>query len=340
MGDLAAALGHGLIGLAAVVLNAGGHIAGGEEARVVHVDDRLERGRLLGQLDQPGEIDRVGAAIPLALALLDDPQAHDVLEQASGAVNAALVGVVGLHDLDAGERLGDLRTQERPGSGADVGEGGAFARGHGGHGGRGVVRADGDHGHLLHAHLVGDLLEQQAAHGAGGLDLREHFRGQAELFNQAVRPVAGVRVDELAGGGDGVFGRLLAGQEIGQQIGHEEHGVGHVQRGIAHLLHGEQLIKRVKLHEGQAGFLKDFLLGHDLEGLFHHVVSARVAVVDRNAQQSAVFVQQAKIDAPGVDADAVQLDAGLDRLEQRGLHFKEQALHVPHKAAVQHHRIV
>lgn len=70
------------------------HAAGLGEPRLVRVDQHAQRRRGLGQAD---ELDDVGApclrtARPVALALLEDPQAGDVEQRAEAGVAASLVG--------------------------------------------------------------------------------------------------------------------------------------------------------------------------------------------------------------------------------------------------------
>ena len=65
--------GHGLAGLAAEGGDLGGHVAGGEEALVVGVDEGDEAGGLGGLLEEGFVADFAAGLGPFAAALLDDP---------------------------------------------------------------------------------------------------------------------------------------------------------------------------------------------------------------------------------------------------------------------------
>ena len=94
--QLAFGLRHGLPGFAAEVLNGLRHVGRIEEARVIGVNDGPERWSLGGHLRELAVFVFATAGIEGAFALLHQPQAHDVLEQAIGAVQPAFVGQVQL----------------------------------------------------------------------------------------------------------------------------------------------------------------------------------------------------------------------------------------------------
>src|ERR1019366_891747 len=62
----------------------------------------------------------------------------------------------------------------------------------------------------------------------------------------------------------------------------------------------------VEPHELDAGIAEDLVARHHFEELVHDAVGARVAVVARGIDEQAVGAEQSEIDAPGVDADAVE----------------------------------
>ena len=70
---------------------------------------------------------------------------------------------------------------------------------------------------------------------------------------------------------------------------------------------GQKLVHRVERQELQAGDLVDPLAGDPLERGFEHSVGPGVAIVDRVAQKRVAPADQTEIDAPGIDADAVEL---------------------------------
>ena len=95
------------------------------------------------------------------------------------------------------------------------------------------------------------------------------------------------------------------------------------------LRQGQELIERVERQELQAGDLVDPLARDALERRVEHAVGPRVAIMHRVAQQGIAPSDQAEIDAPGIDADAVELAAGRSRLPQRDLELLEEPGQVP-----------
>ena len=72
--------GGALAGLAAPVGDTPGHVAGGEEHRVVGVDQRSQGGRRLGQVHQLGELPCLPVKLPGTPALVEQPQAGAVAQ--------------------------------------------------------------------------------------------------------------------------------------------------------------------------------------------------------------------------------------------------------------------
>jgi hypothetical protein len=70
--------------------------------------------------------------------------------------------------------------------------------------------------------------------------------------------------------------------------------------------HRVVLVQAVELHELDAGRLEDFVARHFREDLLHDAVGAGVAVHVRLAEEFAVAADEAEVNAPRVDADAVQ----------------------------------
>ena len=95
-------------------------------------------------------------------------------------------------------------------------------------------------------------------------------------------------------------------QEVAQKIGHEQKRLRRLQRRVALQLSAVELIDGVEVHRCNARAGKERREIDSLpDGL--HIRVQRIAVRARIGQQLAVFVKQAVIDAPGVDADAVKL---------------------------------
>ena len=102
--------------------DAGRHVAGRQEPRVVGVDHGGE-GRDLRRARPAGRAGRRQAGRrPGALALLQQPQAHDVAQVADRAVDAELVGEPGGAALLGEHRLLELHADQRPRAARDVGE--------------------------------------------------------------------------------------------------------------------------------------------------------------------------------------------------------------------------
>ena len=74
----------------------------------------LEEAKLLGELGV-GVV--VALFLPVAAAFLDEPEAHDVFEEADGAGDAALVGVVVFEGFVIDDGVVGFDAHEGPGAG-------------------------------------------------------------------------------------------------------------------------------------------------------------------------------------------------------------------------------
>ena len=198
---------------------------------------------------------------------------------------------------------------------------------------------DGDNVDGGNAQLLTDGGRELSDDGAGLYDAGQQALGDAETSEHLAVPVAGEDVEHLGGGGDGVFGLHLAGQQIVEQVGGEEQLVGALKQLGAVFRDRDELEEGVDLHELDAGALVDLVTGNGFEGLLHHAVGAVVAVVDRVFEHTAVLVEQSEIDAPGVDADAVEA-AVVPGLDDALLDLVEQAQSVPIEGAAHEHGVV
>ena len=77
-------------------------------------------------------------------------------------------------------------------------------------------------------------------------------------------------------------------------------------------MEGKELEQRVDLQKLRARLAVERFPVHRLKRLGEDAVGAAVAVVHRVGEQPAVFVEQAEIDAPGVEGDAVEISRLLD----------------------------
>ena len=151
-----------------------------------------------------------------------------------------------------------------------------------------------------------DRRPQRTENGARLHERAEDVRRQPKGPHQIDSPAARVRIEHLTGAGVGVFVDLDASEEVVEQIRHEQQGLGRVQQRRAIALHRQELKKRVETHELDAGVAEDLVARHASKGLLHDAFGMRIAVVAGIAQQTAVASQQREIDAPGIDAQAVQ----------------------------------
>ena len=166
--------------------------------------------------------------------------------------------------------------------------------------------ADSGKGHLIDPQFLGQIRQEAPPQRAGGLHRGEDPPGQAHGIDGLPIPVAGGGIIEHGGGRDGILGLFLAGEEIAQEVRHQEHGLRLLQGHIALRLAAAELIEGVEVHGGNAGAGEERLKGDGLPNPLH-VGIHRVAVRAGVAQQAAVAVQKAVVHAPGVDAEAVQL---------------------------------
>ena len=102
--------------LAAPVRDPGGHVAGRQEPRVLHVEER-DRAAVRRRRLQPR---REVVVAPAAQGLREQPGAHHVGEEAGPPVDPALVGEVGRAGLVGEHRPVQLDADQAPGAAGDV----------------------------------------------------------------------------------------------------------------------------------------------------------------------------------------------------------------------------
>ena len=302
--DLTDSLRHGLICIAAVTLNFLDHLTAGEELAEVGINDGAERLRLFGFHNDLVPAVGVSGLDPIAAALLNEPEAHDVAQGTEAALNGALIGEVGAAYIVAEDRLDRLHAEERPGTGGAERE--AAGAGDSGDGGGRVMRADGGKACLIYTKLLGKLRAQMAAERTGAVDLGKNMLRKAELTDGLPVPVLRGGIVEHRGRDLGILGLLFAGQEIAKKIRQEQHRLRIFQRHVALAFTAVELIDGVEVLVGDAGARKERREIDDLPGLLKILVHC-AAIGARIAKQMAVAVEQAVVHAPGVDADAVEI---------------------------------
>ena len=118
--DLPAGLRHQLAGLAAVAHNIAGKIARALKIGVVDVDKAAKRLARQCFLFQLVEGDILPFPLPLAAGFLNQPETHDIFQEADGTTIAAFVGEVCLNTFLIDDRAVVFGTEQAPGTAADI----------------------------------------------------------------------------------------------------------------------------------------------------------------------------------------------------------------------------
>ena len=159
---------------------------------------------------------------------------------------------------------------------------------------------------LIDAQLCGQLRAERSAQRARAVELRENFTRQAQRVDRLPVPVLRGGVIEHGGRCVGVFRLCFSRQEEAQQVGQHQQCLRCVQCGVVLPLAAVKLVDGVEIHGRNARAGKERRKINGLPDL-RHILVDRIAVRPGIGQQLAVFVEQTVINAPGVDADAVQL---------------------------------
>ena len=155
---------------------------------------------------------------------------------------------------------------------------------------------------------------------------------QVQRLQKIHGPSTPARIVELRGTCDGQLRFGDAREPIIEKIRHHEQRAGARECRRPGQPHGVELVKRVDLHELDAGLFENLFARHSFERLLHHSVVTRVSIMARIFDQAAVRREQREIHAPGVDCDAVQLKMPVaSRQRQRMLHFVPEPQRVPIK---------
>src|SRR5215208_1984720 len=279
------------------------HVTGGEERRMVGVDQWAGGRSVFGEVGQflVGVI--VAFPGPLLAALLEYPEPHHVLQQTCPPPETSLVGEVSLHGFLCYHRLRYLDTNERPGSAGDVREVLTFG-GHRYHGRGRVVGSDREDGRPR-ADLFGNLGETWTAFGGRRDDGPEDARREIHPLEEVPSPSTLLEIEELRSCGVGILAGLLAGEPVVHQVGDQEHSLGGLEEGRSP--HGEELVEGVYREELDACDLVDLLLRHEPEGLLHHALCARVTVVVGVRDERPFPIQKPEVHAPGIYSYALDL---------------------------------
>ena len=271
-----------------------------------------------GHLRQFGVVVIVSFLLPVPAAFLHEPEAHDVFQEPDLAADASLVGVVVAECFVIDDGLIELDAHQRPGAGADVAPVAGALGGNGSDGAGGIVAGGRDHrNRAIHAAFNRHRLAQRAEHRPRGDDLGKEAERNSQPGQQVGGPGLFPRIVHLAGRDDREFALGDAGEEVIEQVRHEEQRLRRCDQ-LRRLLHGgDELKERVDLHELNAGRLENFLPAHFAKRALEDSLGAGVAVVEGKAEDFSVAAEQSIIDAPGVDADAVDCRPCARRIRQQ-----------------------
>ena len=178
------------------------------------------------------------------------------------------------------------------------------------------------------------------AERARAVDLREDVPRKPQLPHRLPVPIPRRGVIQHGGGDVGIFGLLFAREEIAQKIRHEKKRLGVFQIPVVLTLPAIELVHGVEAQIRDSGAGKERRKAHDPLHSFP-VFVLRVAVCPRQAEKTAVFVQQAVIHAPGVDTKAAKFsDARLFEGGEALFDLPQQVRQIPVPDAIPLHIVV
>ena len=192
----------------------------------------------------------------------------------------------------------------------------------------------------ISAQLSADGFAERARFRARPHDLAEPAVRDADEAEQVPVPIAERRVEQLGRRRVGKFVGRFSRQEIAQQVRNHQKPFGFRQQRGIRLFHRRQLVNRVEGEKLDARPAKQFRSGHDRKQLFHHAFRMAIAVMVRIAQKFPVGAEEPEIDRPGIDAEALRLNAAMFGLEQPLFHFMVQTQNIPIQPPAHRHGIV
>src|SRR5262249_52876698 len=159
----------------------------------------------------------------------------------------------------------------------------------------------------------------------------QETRRKSELVQEARRPCALPRVNELGGRRVRVLGDEAAREPVVEKIRDRRERIGGVDDARRVAARRVELKQRVDLKELDAGDFVDALAADALEDLLHDPLVAEVAVVIRVLEEIAALADERIVDAPSIERDAVE--STLARAIERALNVVPQAEDVPAQRA-------
>ena len=187
----------------------------------------------------------------------------------------------------------------------------------------------GQHDLSIEAHALPHLGRKPAHHRAGHGDVAEQAcRGASRLERSSI-PGTRAGVDEVRGGGVGVFVDHVAREQVIQVFGHHEEAVCRLK--LIGMLGGQrrQLVDRVERLALNARGTVQVLQADARVHVGGDVVRAGIAIRHRIADASTLSVDQDEIHAPGVDADRLGDLAGFAAFLQADQNVLPDHIDVP-----------
>ena len=334
--ELAVALRYMLTGLFTILLDSLYHAGWVGKDGIVRIDDTLE-GWLLHcfsyqfAMSQTSLVTVISCCsfFPFLAATLVDPHAADILEESGSALDTAFVGEVEFVAMFVDDSLLSLYTHEAPSPRTEVckllilGRNGSYCAG-------GIMACNSDDRYCIQASYLLYFLGECADDGSWCCHFSKLFALQSETLNEFLVEVARHRIENLRGGGYRIFADSFTGKHIAQCIRNKENLVSILQSHIASLAHSVYLEEGVEVHELDARLLIYLFLADLLVEVFlHHAHCVWVAIGERVAEDGSVLAYIYEVASPGVDTDALDMDASLSHEFQALDDFQIERIDVP-----------
>ena len=297
------------------------------EGSICHGDDTGDL-CLLGSGEYHAKALLLATLLPLCHEALHNPETCDVLQEADTATHTALVGEFGLAGFFGEDGLGQFETKQRPCAGTEKGHGTiALDCRYGGYGRGRVVRTYGNNLYLAKTCLLGNIVAKGTANTTGHYYFAKYLLGQSQSLDGFPRPLSALGIEEFGGGGYAILVVGLSGEEIAEQVGHEQKVLGRLELGSA--LDAEQLCQSVYLHHLNAGGGIVLGGGECLKEFPGHAGGASISIAYGIANKLAVAVNQTEVHAPGVHTNTFNLVTLCSRFLQSYFHVLEQGRKIP-----------
>ena len=334
--ELAVALRYMLTGLFTILLDSFYHAGWVGKDSIVWIDDTQE-GWLLHcfsnqfAMSQTSLVTVISSCriFPFLTATLVDPHTTDILEESGSTLDTAFVCEVEFIAMFIDDSLLSLYTHEAPSARTEVselfilGRNGSYCAGS-------IMSCYSDDRYCIQARYLLYFLGECADDGSWCCHFSKLFALQSETLNKILVEVACHRIENLRGGGYSIFADSVTGKHIAQRIRNKEYFVCILQSHIASLAHSVYLEEGVEVHELDARlFIYLFLADLLVEVFLHHAHCMWVSIGERVAENGSVLAHIYKVASPGVDSDALDVDASLSHEFQALDDFQIERIDVP-----------